>query len=361
MKTLMGGRKMTKYYIIGAAITVFIILVVVAIHSMITRYFFRAVLEREEPPSMKYVRNRIMSAPELKPAMEAMSQAEIALVKMPHTEVSIKGHDGEELVGHLYTVPNAKRVIIAMHGWRSFWSRDFALISSLLRETDSTVLYVEQRGQNKSGGKYMTFGLHERYDCLYWTLWVNETINKERLPIYLAGVSMGASTVLMASAQPLPSNVQGIISDCAFTSPHAIWRYVVKEKLRLGFKIRGQVINDIMEKKLKTAHTEYSTEDALRDSRIPVLFIHGSSDRLVPVDMTYKNYIACSAPKELLIVPGADHGLSYFVDKERCEAAVRGFFDKYDAEPHPYEEISEPAVTGILAEPQVEPLCADEA
>ena len=324
---------MTKYYIIGAAIAVFIILMVVAIHSMITRYFFRAVLEREEPPSMKYVRNRIMSAPELKPAMEAMSQAEMALVRMPHTEVSIKGHDGEELAGHLYTVPNAKRVIIAMHGWRSYWSRDFALISSLLRETESTVLYVEQRGQNKSGGKYMTFGLHERYDCLYWALWVNETINKERLPIYLAGVSMGASTVLMASAQPLPSNVQGIISDCAFTSPHAIWRYVVKEKLRLGFKIRGQVINDIMEKKLKTAPTEYSTEDALRESRIPVLFIHGTSDRLVPVDMTYKNYLACKAPKELLVVPGADHGLSYFVDKERCEAAVRGFFEKYDKEP----------------------------
>ena len=108
---------------------------------------------------------------------------------------------------------------------------------------------------------------------------------------------------------------------------------IQKEKLRLGFKIRGQVINDMMEKKLKTAPTEYSTEDALRESRIPVLFIHGTSDRLVPVEMTYKNYLACKAPKELLIVPGADHGLSYFVDKDRCAAAVRSFFDKYDKEP----------------------------
>ena len=323
---------MTKYYIIGAAVAVFIILAVIAIHSMITRYFFRAVLEREEPPSMKFVRNRILSAPEIRPAMDAMSRAEMELVGMPHTEVSIKGRDGEELIGHLYTVPCSKRIIIAMHGWRSFWSRDFALISSLLRECGSTVLYVEQRGQNKSGGKYMTFGLHERYDCLDWANWVNETINPERLPIYLAGVSMGASTVLMASAQPLPTNVQGIIADCAFTSPHAIWHYVVKEKLRLGFKIRGYVINDIMEKKLKTGPTVYSTEDALRESRIPVLFIHGTSDRLVPVEMTYKNYIACRAPKELLIVPGADHGLSYFVDKDRCERAVRGFFERYDKE-----------------------------
>ena len=282
---------------------------------------------------MRFVRKRLLSAPELQPALTEMARAEGELIALEHTEVSIKGHDGEDLIGHLYTAEEPRRIVIAMHGWRSSWARDFAYISKLLRESGCTVLYVEQRGQNKSGGKYMTFGLHERYDCLSWARWVNETINQVGIPIYLAGVSMGASTVLMAAGQPLPENVRGIISDCAFTSPREIWDYVVREKLRLSFRIRGRVVNDIMEKRLKTAPIGYSTEDALRESRIPVLFIHGAADRLVPVDMTYKNYLACKAPKELLIVPGADHGLSCYVDRERCERAVLDFFEKYDGEP----------------------------
>ena len=61
-----------------------------------------------------------------------------------------------------------------------------------------------------------------------------------------------------------------------------------------------------------------------------MLFIHGSDDRFVPVWMTYENYRACAAPKELLIVPGADHGISFFVEPERYQSAVRNFWQKYD-------------------------------
>ena len=69
---------------------------------------------------------------------------------------------------------------------------------------------------------------------------------------------------------------------------------------------------------------------ALRKSRIPVLFVHGTEDTVVPVSMTYENYKACAAPKELLIVPGADHGMSYFLDKHRYEAALKAFWHRND-------------------------------
>ena len=45
-------------------------------------------------------------------------------------------------------------------------------------------------------------------------------------PVYLAGVSMGATSVLMATALPLPANVRGVIADCGFTSPRAIMAQV---------------------------------------------------------------------------------------------------------------------------------------
>jgi len=46
--------------------------------------------------------------------------------------------------------------------------------------------------------------------------------------------------------------------------------------------------------------------------------------------MSYENYKACNAPKELLIVPGAIHGESYFIEKEKYEAVTRSFWSKYE-------------------------------
>ena len=73
--------------------------------------------------------------------------------------------------------------------------------------------------------------------------------------------------------------------------------------------------------------SEVSTEEALRkNSSIPVLFVHGTGDRFVPVEMTYANYQACAAPKELFIVPGAGHGMSYLADRAGYEEHLCRFW-----------------------------------
>ena len=66
------------------------------------------------------------------------------------------------------------------------------------------------------------------------------------------------------------------------------------------------------------------------NSRIPVLLIHGADDSFVPVSMTYENYMACGGPKELLIIPGADHAMSYYLDRPRYEATVLRFWERFD-------------------------------
>ena len=46
--------------------------------------------------------------------------------------------------------------------------------------------------------------------------------------------------------------------------------------------------------------------------------------------MTYKNYLACASEKRLVIVPGADHGMSYLVERDRYEKEVIDFFAACD-------------------------------
>ena len=150
-----------------------------------------------------------------------------------HTEtVLLRSREGLTLVGHFRKVENAERILIAFHGWRSTWYRDFGLLSEFWEKEKCSVLYVEQRAQNESEGVYIGFGLTERYDCLGWVRWVMDHCGSD-LPIYLTGISMGATTVLMAAGMGLPEAVRGVIADSAYTSPRDIWQYVMGHNLHL--------------------------------------------------------------------------------------------------------------------------------
>jgi len=294
-----------------------------------TKYMLRMAIDREEPKLMKKA-GELMNGS--KPESEFQRKFKSAMEKLQAKEnevVEITAHDGERLVAHWIPQENAKRVIIAAHGWRSAWYRDFSMVSDAWEENGCSVLYIEQRGQNNSGGEYMGFGLTERYDCVDWVNWVIGRCG-DSLPIYLCGVSMGATTVLMATGLKLPPNVHGVIADCGFTSPHAIWKHVANNRMHMLFGLRGAIADAMMKKKIQGGSANYSTVDALKTNRIPVIFIHGEADDFVPVWMTYENYEACRAPKKLLIVPGAGHGMSYYVDREGYENAVKEFWRECD-------------------------------
>ena len=272
-----------------------------------TKYLLRMALDREEPVLLKAAEKRISGTEQDNGFIRVMQESAKHLEEKPNETISIMSYDGEQLVGHWIPVNRAKRVIIAVHGWRGSWTQTFGMVADSFEQNDCSVLYIEQRATNQSGGKYIGFGLVERYDCQSWINWVVERCGNE-IPIYLCGVSMGATTVLMAAGFELPDNVRGIIADCGFTSPHAIWN-----------------------QKLQISPDEYSTLQALADSRIPVLFVHGTEDHFVPVEMTYENYQACNAPKRLFVVPGADHGMSYYLEPQKYEQEMKLFWKEYDS------------------------------
>ena len=46
--------------------------------------------------------------------------------------------------------------------------------------------------------------------------------------------------------------------------------------------------------------------------------------------MTYENYRAYNGRKRLFVVPGAEHGMSYFIDREGYEKELIAFWQEYD-------------------------------
>ncbi len=327
-RTIVMNKK-AKNILIGSGVAALLLGGISVAAYKATEMLMKVALDREVPKSTKKSKARLAGSEKVIDFAESASEAAQKLIDSDCEEVEITTPDNVTLVGHFYDCPGAKRVIVAMHGWRSSWATDFGAVSDFWHENGCSVLYAEQRGQNKSGGEYMGFGMLERHDCLEWVKWVNERTGAA-LPVYLAGVSMGAATVLMASGLEMPDNVHGIMADCGFTSPHAIWKHVMEKNLHLSYGILGIVANDICRKKINMGASDYSATHALAESKIPVLFVHGSDDHFVPVEMTYENYKACAAPKRLFIVPGADHAMSYFLEKDTYEKHVLEFWKDFD-------------------------------
>ena len=248
------------------------------------------------------------------------------ILNAPYEKVTTTSHDGIKLVGRYYHVKDGAPVSIIFHGYRSNIGTDCNGGYYLSVKNGYNVLVVYQRGHRESGGKTITFGVKERYDCLDWISYVNERFGEET-PILLMGLSMGAATVLMAAGLDLPSNVKGIMADCGFSSPKEILQEVIRKMkyplrityffVRMSARIFGQFDPE-----------EASAVEALKDAKVPVHIIHGDDDRFVPSRMSRENYDACASAKEILIVPGAGHGLSYCVDAKAYEKAVQDFIDR---------------------------------
>ncbi len=322
-------NKKTRNALLISGVATVGITALAVIHRVTAKYLMKIALDRKAPKAVDRHKKKLMGSQEVSKLIEAISQESDKLKNSDCETVSIASHDGIRLVGHWHECKNAKRIVIAMHGWRSNWYQDFGAISDFWHSNECSVLYAEQRGQGDSDGEYMGFGLLERYDCFEWIKWVNERTNST-LPIYLGGISMGATTVLMTSGFKLPENVKGIVADCGFSSPRDIWKHVVERHFHVPYGIYRTVAEDMYKKKNKVT-IDYSCADALKSCTVPVLFIHGTDDHFVPIDMTFENYKACPQPKRLFVVPGAEHGMSYLVDKDGYEAAVKDFWASYDS------------------------------
>lgn len=302
---------------------------VMGAHMASTRYLVDVALRREAPKHTAKAGQRLAGTEVDAAWMRRRAECGQRLKNRGGERVVTQGRDNVQLVGHWFPAEHPQRVMIAMHGWRSSWCNDFGFIIDFWLENGCSVLLAEQRGQGESGGTHMGFGLLERHDCVSWANWVNGK-NCPQLPVYLCGVSMGASTVLMAAGLELPKNVCGIIADCGYTSPEAIWRYVAKDNLGLSYSTRSAAVNGMCRKRIKVGIGDYSCVDAMAECEIPVLFIHGTDDKFVPIEMTYENYKACAGPKRLFVVPGAGHGMSYLVDTPGYQQVMKQFWEEFD-------------------------------
>ncbi len=233
--------------------------------------------------------------------------------------------DGLRLYASYVPAPKARGTIILAHGYRSSKLVDFGIVFPIYHKLGMNILVPDQRSHGMSEGKFITFGVNESRDMQSWIDYHN--CNLSDCPIILSGLSMGASTMLYLADADLPDNVKGIIADCGFTSPKdiisvvfqrvthlpsaaSLWAAELFARLFAGFSLTGK-----------------NTVDTLKNSKLPVLMVHGREDGFVPCEMTERGFAVCTSKKQIFVVNGADHGVSFLVEPEKYTQLVTDFLN----------------------------------
>ena len=242
---------------------------------------------------------------------------------MPCREMEITSFDGLTLKGRFYEYSPDAPIELMFHGYRGTAERDLCGGVQRCFRLGHSAMIVDQRAASKSQGNVITFGVREHRDCLGWIGKLQDELGSHRR-IILCGISMGATTVLMAAGQKLPECVVGVLADCGFSSAREIICKVLRQihlpaklfypLIRLGARLYGGFDPE-----------EADATAAMKNCKLPVLFFHGTDDDYVPWQMSRTNYDACGAMKKLVLVDGAGHGLAYLLDPPGYLAAVREF------------------------------------
>lgn len=307
-----------------------------------TVYFYGRTMKRNKVDMARTIK---MAGTDWSQYSDILAERKAFMLAQPHEEIYQTSFDGLKLHAVFFPAINQnqdseelsektdgsdkarkgkKRVVICFHGYTSKSLADFTGLTDYYFRHGYAMLHPDARAHGDSEGEYVGFGCLDRKDALKWIDWVIQKCGTD-VEILLHGISMGGSTVLMASGMELPPQVRGIISDCGFTSPKEVFTHVLNTMYHLpAFPVMQGA--DLMNRKLAGyGMDECNAKREVAKAKVPILFIHGSKDTFVPTRMCREIYDCCASPKKILIVEGAAHGESYFKDMKTYEKALDEF------------------------------------
>lgn len=222
-----------------------------------------------------------------------------------------------------------EKVAVLVHGYtdNALWMGHIASIYD--RKLKYNILLPDLHYHGLSKGDYVQMGWIDRLDVLQWCALADNLFGGNTCQV-LHGVSMGASTVMSVSGEPLPDYIKCFVEDCGYTS---VWDEFSNE-LRTQFSLPPFPIMHITNWWCKLRHgwsfKEASPITQVAKTNRPMLFIHGDNDTFVNTEMVYRLYAAKHGKKQLWIAKGTQHAKAYEDHPDKYTAIVCEFVEKYN-------------------------------
>ena len=157
--------------------------------------------------------------------------------------------------------------------------------SPIIRHAGFGVMFLSYRGYGASTGSPSEAGLISDANAAYdWLI-------KNSIPaskIVLVGELLGTGVAVQLAAHRA---VAAMALEAPFTSTADVAR------LSYWWLPVGLLMKD-----------QFKSIDYLKDVHAPLLVLHGSDDRLIPLEMGESFYAAANEPKEFVAIPNGTHG-----------------------------------------------------
>jgi alpha-beta hydrolase superfamily lysophospholipase len=228
---------------------------------------------------------------------------------------------------HFMPDTDSDRWVIVVHGYGCTQQNSWYIAENYLM-MGYHVLTPDLRASGDSEGRFLTMGCRESEDIAAWARLVAQ--RHPQAKIVLHGVSMGAASVMMAAArEDLPTQAVACVEDCGYTSAFDLLVHQITESFGLPAFPAMQLLDWRCQKVAGFSLREAEPVAAVKKSKLPILFIHGSKDPLVPVSMAEELYEQAETPKKLLIIDGAVHAIASQKEQEKYFKTVNDFVKLY--------------------------------
>ena len=172
------------------------------------------------------------------------------------------------------------------------------------RPPNAALLVLDYPGYGASGGRAGETAVYEAADLAYQELLKHPEVDPQR--IYVYGRSLGSA---VATHTAVTHDIAGLILESPFTSAREMasrhYRIVPGFLVRLGLDNMANI----------------------RRIRCPILIVHGTADKLVPIEMGRALAAAAAGPVEFVMIEGAGHNDTYDIGgkiyKDKLAAFVK--------------------------------------
>jgi pimeloyl-ACP methyl ester carboxylesterase len=201
------------------------------------------------------------------------------------------------------------KVVLYLHGNDGNVTTSMAEIEPL-RQLGYSVFVIDYRGYGKSAARFPSeSSVYEDAEAAWAYLVRERGVSPGQLYIY--GHSLGGAIAIeLATRHP---EAAGLIVESGFTS---IYDMATLQRRYALLPVKAFL------------NQRFDSIEKVRRLQLPVLYLHGTADEIVPFSMGRRLFSESSGTKSFVAIDGGRHGDNSVVGGPAFRAAIRGFVDQ---------------------------------
>lgn len=236
--------------------------------------------------------------------------------------VAFPSDSGTTIKGWLVRGEQGKGAVILMHGLRS---NRLSLMDRIrfFKKSGFSVLAFDFQGSGESEGKTLTFGYLESRDATAAMKFTRDKFPGEKIGVM--GISMGGAAFLL---QKDAQKTDALILEMVYPT----MQRAIENRMNLWFFKGADNLSPLMTQqfplRLGVSVDELRPIDKVSEINAPLLLIAGEKDVHTTLEESNELFAKASEPKEMWVVPGAEHGDLLQISPPEYENRVTTFFAK---------------------------------